>query len=101
MTKININYKEVIVIKKYLCSIGVITDDEPIKKSKGIGKRSQEYVSKDKEKESNDHESLTHLMRPLTTKMAEIKQRESEITISSMAPNFMMRRNKAPSSSNN
>jgi len=63
------NYEEAISVKKDLRSIRVISDNEPTKESKDMGKRSQASMSRDKKKEPSGFESLTHLVKALTTKM--------------------------------
>lgn len=68
------NCEEDITIDKYLHTIGVIVDDESTMESKYMGKRFHASVSKVKEKEASDIENLTHLLKSLTTEVAELKQ---------------------------
>ena len=93
------NYEEAIAIEKDLHATRVISDDELAKYSKDIGKRSQASVSKAKEKEESDVESLTRLLKSLTTKVVELKQWTSETTVSSMPPRYPPKKNVASGSS--
>ena len=43
-------YEEAITVEKELCAIVFIIEDEPLKDSKGMVKRSQTSISKAKEK---------------------------------------------------
>ena len=70
MTKCGVTF---IAVEKDLCAIGVIADDESTKDSKETGKRPQTSISKAKEKEENDIESHTHLIKSLTVEVDELK----------------------------
>lgn len=94
-------YEEAIVVEKELHVIGVIVDDESSKDSKGMGKRPQTIVSKAKEKEANDIESLTHLVKSLTTEVVEIKQWTSETTVNNKPSRYPEKKNVASSNNNN
>jgi len=65
--------KEAIVVEKDLCMIGVIKDDEPVKCSKEESRKSQEMVSKRRDKEANDIETLTCLVKKVTTEVFALK----------------------------
>lgn len=82
------NFQEAIDVDKELCAIGVIVHDEPAKESKDKGRRSQNDMSKVKEKETSEIENLTRLVKSLTTEVSEPKQRMTETTVSSMPPRF-------------
>lgn len=77
------NFQEEINVEKDLHVIGVIIDDEPAKDSKYVGMRSQTTVSKVKEKETSEIETLTRLLKSLTSEVAELKQRTIETIVSS------------------
>jgi len=66
--------EEVITIEKYLRAFGVIKDDESMKDSKDVSRKSQETMSKGRDKEETDIETLTHLVKSLSTKMSKLKQ---------------------------
>lgn len=68
------NCEEAIVVKKNLCTIGLIKDDEPTKESKNVSRKSQTMVRKGRDKEENDIETLTCLVKNLITKVFELKQ---------------------------
>ena len=67
------NYKEAIAIEKDLHAIRVIKDDEPIKDSKYVRKNSKTMSSKGRDKETNDIETLTRLMKNLKTEVPKHK----------------------------
>lgn len=75
--------------------IGVIVDVEPAKYSKDTGKRSQASVSKAKEKETFDLESLTCTFKTLSNDLEELKQRSRETNVSRGPPNFNLFRRDA------
>lgn len=68
------NCKEAIVVEKYLHTIELIKDDEPTNDSKDVSNKSQEMVSKGRDKEANDIETLTRLIKYLITKVFKLKQ---------------------------
>lgn len=78
---------------------GVIVDDEPAKDSKDTGRRSQTAMSKVKEKETSEIDTLTRLLKSLTTEVAELKQWITKTTVSSIPSNFARRKNVTSSSS--
>ena len=80
------NYKEAIVVEKYLHTIGLIKDDEPAKDSKDVSRKSQAMASKGREKEANDIETLTHLIKNLTTEVSELKQWKTDTFARSYPP---------------
>jgi len=80
------NYEEAIVVEKDLRTIGVIKDDEPAKNSRDTNINSQEMVSKGREKEENDIENLTRLVKNLTIEVCELKQRKTDTSTSSHPP---------------
>lgn len=83
-----------------MCSIEVILDDEPTKDSKEMGKRYQAFVSRANEKELNDLENLTFIIKSLTTEMVEhIEKRTSETIVSSKPPKYLFRRSTTSESS--
>lgn len=86
-------------MEKYLRAIGVTVDDESTKDSKDTGKRSQASMSKAKEKEASYIKSLTHLPNSLTIESVELKQRTSEIIVSSKPPKYPSKKNEASGSS--
>ena len=65
--------EEVIYIEKYLHMIGVIKDDELAKDSKDVSRKSQVMESKGRDKEKIDIETLTCLIKNLTTEVFEHK----------------------------
>lgn len=71
------NCKEAIAVEKYLHMIRVTKDHEPAKDSKDTSKKSQVMVSKGRDKEENDIETLTRLVKNLTIEVYEIKQRKT------------------------
>lgn len=71
-------------------AIGFIVDDEPTKNSKDTGKRSQASMSKAKEKESSNLESLTCLVQSLSNEMVELKHRSTKTTVSRKPPRFKL-----------
>lgn len=71
------NCEEAIVVEKDLHAIGVIKDDESEKESKGARRKSQVMVSKGREKEGNDIQTLTRLIKNLTTEVFELKQKKN------------------------
>jgi len=82
-------------VEKYLCAIGVIVDDEPVKDYKDTGNRSQTIWSKVNEKKAIGIDNLTHLLKSLTTKVSELKQRTTETAESNKPPRFVQRKNVA------
>lgn len=69
------NYEEAIVVEKDLHAIGVINDDEPKKDSRYASRKPLAMVSKGKENETSGIETLTHVVKNLTKKVSEQKQR--------------------------
>lgn len=65
------------------------------------GKRPQASVSKAKEKELNDLEILTRIVKSLTNEMDELNRRKIENTISGKPPKLILRRNSTSGSNNN
>jgi len=61
-----------------LHTIGIIKDDESAKDSKDKSKKSQVMASKGRDKEENDIEGLTHLIKNLTIEVSELKQRRKD-----------------------
>lgn len=72
------SYQEAIVVKKDLHTIRVIKDDEPKKDSRYASKKSQVMASKGRNKEENDIETLTRLVKNLTTEVSELKQQKMD-----------------------
>lgn len=67
-------FEEAIVAKKHLLMIGVIKDDEPKNYSKDVSRKSQVMVSKGKDNEATNIETLTPLIKNLTTEVFDLKQ---------------------------
>lgn len=61
------NCEEATTVEKDPWVIGVIKDDELAKDSKDVSRKSQPMVSKGRDKEANDIETLTRLVNNLTT----------------------------------
>jgi len=80
------NYEEDIIIEKDLHVIGVINDDEPTKESRDTSRNSQAMASKGRDKEANDNETLTHLIKKLTTEVYELKQEKMDTFTSNHPP---------------
>lgn len=78
--------EEAIVAEKYLCTIRVIKDDEAMKDPKDTSRKPQETSSKSREKEATDIETLTCLVKNLTTKVFELKQWKMDTFASSHLP---------------
>jgi len=57
-----------------LCAIGVIKDEKSTKDSKDASINPQATTSKGKEKGATDIETLTRLVKNLTTEVFELKQ---------------------------
>lgn len=72
------NYEEAIAVEKYLHAIGVIKDDESTKDSKDVSRKYQVMANKGRDKEAIDIETLTCLVKNLTTEVFELKQWEIE-----------------------
>lgn len=87
------NFQEEIDVEKDLHVIGVIIHDEPTKDSKDMGRRSHNVVSKVKEKEASEIETLTCLLNSLTTKEAKLKKCMTEIVMRRRPPKFAKRKN--------
>ena len=64
--------EDVIAIEKYLHTIGVIKDDEPAKDSRDARRKSHAMESNGRDKEATDIETLTHLIKNLTTEASEL-----------------------------
>lgn len=94
-------FEEAIIVKKDLCAIEVIIDDELIKDSKDIWKRLKASISKAKEKEVINLESLNHTINSLSNELAELKQMSSETFMSSMPPKLNLLRRTSNIGSNN
>jgi len=87
------NFQEAIDMEKDLCMIGVIVDDKTTKDSKDARRRSQATMSKVKEKETSEIETLTRLLKSLMTEVAKLKQRTTETTMSNRPSSFARRKN--------
>lgn len=70
-------------MEKDLHSIGIIIDDESMKDSKDVGRKSRAVVSKVKEKETSEIEILTRLLKSLIIEVVELKEWTSEMEVSS------------------
>lgn len=79
-------YVEAIAVEKDLRTNGFIKDDESIKDSKDASRKSQAMVSKGRDKEANDIETLTHLIKYLTTEVSELKQWKTDTSARSHLP---------------
>jgi len=77
------NCGEAIVVEKHLCAIRVIKDDEPTKESRDVSRKSQAMASNGRDKEANDIETLTRLVKNLTTEVFELKQWKTDTSASS------------------
>jgi len=77
------NCEEAIFVEKYLHAIGVMKDDEPSKDSKDASRKTQAMASKGGDKETNDIESLTRLVKNLTTEVSKLRQRKTDTYASS------------------
>jgi len=66
--------------------IVVIKDDEPMKDSRDAKRKPRAAASKGKEKEASDIETLTHVIKNLTTKVSELKQRTINTSASRRPP---------------
>lgn len=96
------NCKEVIAVEKDFRAIEFIIDIEPSKDSKYMGKRSQPFSSKSKDKEFIDLEILSQTIKSLSNKLKELKQRSCETTVSSKPHKLnFLRRDANFGSSNN
>jgi len=62
--------EEAIVIEKDLHAIKVIKNDESMKDSKDARRKPQEMASKGRDKEETDIETLTRLVKNLTTEVS-------------------------------
>jgi len=82
------NCQEAIDVEKELHMIGVIVDDEPTKYSKGMGMRSQNAMSKVKENETSEIETLTCLLKSLTIEVVELKQWTTETAVRNRPSSF-------------
>lgn len=89
--------KEDIVVEKDLHEIGVIKDDESMKYSKDASRNPQAMARKGRDKETTNIETLTHLVKNLTTEISKLKQWKKETFTSSHPP----RQRQASSSSTN
>jgi len=69
-----------------LHAIGVIKDDESMKDSKDAGINPQAMRSKGRDKETTNIETLTHLVKNLTTEISELKQQKMESFVSIHPP---------------
>lgn len=75
-------------MEKDLCTLRVVVDDEPTMDSKDMGRRSQIAVSKVKENEASEIETLTRLLNSLTIELTKLKKQMTETTVSSRPPRF-------------
>jgi len=80
------SYKEAIFVDKDLHAIKVIKDDESTKDSKDVSRKPQAMASKGRDKEATDIETLTHLVKNLTSEVSELKQRKTNTFSSSHLP---------------
>lgn len=71
------NFEEAIAVETDLHAIGVINNDEPIKDSNDASRKPQAAASKCEYKEASDIEMVTFLVKNLTTKMPELKNKRS------------------------
>ena len=78
--------EEAIAVEKDLCVIGVIKDDELAKDTKYASRKSQAMASKGRDKEATDIETLTCLIKNLTTKVSELKQRKTDTSARNHSP---------------
>ena len=89
--------EEAIVVEKYLCAIKVIKDDESTKDSKFASRKPQAMASKGRDKEATDIETLTRLVKNLTTKVFELKKRKTD----TFARSHLLKQRQENSSSTN
>ena len=68
------NCEEAIVVKKDLRMIGLIKDDELTNDSQGTSRKSKTMAINGRDKEENDIETLTRLIKNLTTEVSELKK---------------------------
>lgn len=80
------SYEEAIAIEKDLRAIVVIKDDKSMKDSKHVSKKPQETPSKGRDKETIDIETLTRLVKNLTTEMSELKQQKIDKFVNNHLP---------------
>lgn len=80
------NYEEVIIVENDLRVIGVIKDDEPAKESKDASRKLEAAIREGKEMEASDIETLTHLVKNLTTNVSELMKRMVKTSASSRPP---------------
>jgi len=80
------NCEDTIDVEKDLCMIGVINNDEPTKDSKDTSRKSQTIVRKGRDKETNNIETLTRLVKNLTTEVFELKQWKTDTSASNHLP---------------
>jgi len=78
--------EDVIAIEKYLHTIGVIKDDEPAKDSRDARRKSHAMESNGRDKEATDIETLTHLIKNLTTEASELKQQKTNTSARNHLP---------------
>jgi len=91
--------EEDIIVGMKLRIIRVILDNDQTKYSNNMGKRSQNSISRAKEKEPYNLESLPRLVKSLSNEIEEIILRSSKTTLSNKPPRFNLFRKIATSSS--
>lgn len=74
-------------------TIGLIKDNEPTKDSKDASKKSQVMARKGRDRESKDIETLTRLVKNLTTEVSELKQWKTDTFTRSYLPRQRQGRN--------
>ena len=73
--------------------IGVVKDDELVKDSKDASRKSQAMASKGRDKEETDIETLTRVVKKLTTKVSKLIQQKIKTFASSHPPRQRQARN--------
>jgi len=69
-----------------LCAIRFINNDEPENDSRDVRRKSQAMTSRGRDKETSDIETLTHLVKNLTSEVSELKQRKMDMSASNHLP---------------
>lgn len=80
-------------MEKDLRAIRVVIDVEPAKDSKYTSRRSQAAMSKVKENEASEIETLIRFLKSLTTEVGEHKKWRTETTMRNKPPKFAKREN--------
>lgn len=93
--------KEAIVFEKEFHAIGVIKDEETTKDSKDASRKPQAMTRKGRDKEATDIETLTLLVKKLTTEISELKKRKTGTFVNSHQPRWRQKRSSLIGSSRN